>query len=208
MSRNCRNSCVGLLALAAALWAPCPAKSQDSSQATLKEEIIIVTSPPQCELKATVIRAKERELQETTVKLLRSMGYGVAGIPEGCGLPVKCDGTTASGWIDREGEIQSVISPKDGWFVEKHGTEIKRVDGKLHVITKKVLFEKKNVEATYAIFVGGPLSEYSTRLLRDIGMGIRGTASTVLVKLDDGRELKGLLASNGILTVTADRWER
>lgn len=142
-----------------------------------------------------------------TRSMLRSLGYGVKGVPEGFGLPVKCDDTNGSGWIDAAGELQSFIVPVKGWFFERLGSGSKPLDGKLHIITKALPFQGKDVEGTYVMYVGAPLSQYSTRLLHDVGIGIKGSPSTVLIKLDDGRKLKGTLTGAGVVTTTEDPWQ-
>lgn len=176
------------------------------AQRIVKEETIKVTSPAACEFKFTVIEAKG-DLTPTTQKFLRGMGYGVKGVPGGIGLPVKCGAESGSGWIDQAGELQAFILPVSGWFIERRGNEMKAVDGSLHVITKSLKLDSTDVEARYVRFVGAPPGEYSTRLLKDIGIGIKGVSSPVLMSLTDGRKLQGTLTADGVASVTAEPWK-
>jgi hypothetical protein len=180
-------------------------RASGNQQRIIKEEAIDTVSPG-CEFKFTVVEAKG-ELLPTTRTMLRSMGYGVKGVPEGFGLPVKCNEHNGSGWINQAGELQSFILPVKGWFSERSGDEFKPVSGKLRVITKSVDLEGKEVEATYVHFGGSPLNDYSKRLLNDIGIAIQGTASPILVTLGDGRKLKGTLTPTNLVVVTTEVWK-
>ena len=190
--------------VASAISGSAQARASADAQRILKEEVIALTPPSGCKFTFKVVEAKD--LLKTTISLLRSLGYGVKGVPEGSGLPVKCDDITGSGWIDAAGELQSFIVPVKGWFFERLGSGSKPLDGKLHIITRALPFQGKDVEGTYVTYVGAPLSQYSTRLLHDIGIGIKGIPSTVLVKIGDGRKLKGTLTGVGVVTITEDPW--
>jgi len=181
-------------------------RSTADPQRIVNEQVVSVSAPSGCDFKFTVVEAKG-ELLPATRSMLRNMGYGVKGVPEGFGLPVRCGEESGSGWIDQTGELQSFILPLKGWFVERAGSEMKAVDGKLHIITKSLKLNGSDVEATYVRFAGAPLNQYSTRLLQDIGIGIKGTASSVLMKLADGRKLKGTLAAEGGATIAAETWK-
>lgn len=190
--------------MASAMSGAAQNRTSADSQRILKEEVIQLTPPPGCKLTFKVIESKE--LTTTSIAFLRSLGYGVKGVAEGTGLPVNCDDVTGSGWIDAAGELQSFIVAVKGWFFERLGSGSKPLDGKLHIITKSLPLQGKDVEGTYVTYVGAPLSPYSTRLFNDIGVGIRGTPSPVLVRIGDGRKLKGRLTGAGGVTVTADPW--
>ncbi len=175
------------------------------TQRIVKEEVVTLT-PPACKFSFRIVEGQG--LKPETRSLLRGMGYGVKGVPEGFGLPVKCDEVAGSGWIDPAGELQAFIAPAKGWLFERLGTGAKPINGKLHIITKALPFEGKDVEATYVMYAGAPISEYSTRLLNDIGIGIKSASSTVLVSLGDGQKLKGAITAAGVVTLTHDPWPK
>jgi hypothetical protein len=195
-----------LSAFITASFALAQRRTTTDAQRITKEDVVTTTAPSGCDFKFTVVEAKG-ELLPATRSMLRNMGYGVKGVPEGFGLPVRCGEDSGSGWIDQTGELQSFILPLKGWFVERAASEMKAVDGKLHIITKSLKLNGSDVEATYVRFAGAPLNQYSTRLLQDIGIGIKGVASPVLMKVSDGRKLRGTLAPEGGATITAETWK-
>lgn len=168
-----------------------------------------LTAGPDCEFKFEVFVPKvDQPVSESARLLLSQTGLGVAGVAEGSDVAVTYGESVGAGWIDQAGELQSVIAPTRNWLVERNGAQWKQVDGQLHVITRRFTFEGTEDTGTYAMLAAGPLTPHSARLLNGIGIGVQGTAATVLVRSRDGRRLTGLVTPEGVATITLTPWEQ
>lgn len=203
--RTCKTTILpALILVLAVIVQSAAAQPAPVGQQVAKEEVLVLTVPPACTFNFKVIEGKG--LNSGSMSMLRGMGYGVKGVPEGTGLPVKCGDVDGSGWIDSDGNLQAFIAPAKGWLFEKSGDAAKKVNGKLHVLTKLVPFDGKSVDASYVVYAGSALGEYALRLIKEIGIGIKGSSSPVLVKLANGQRQKGTLSPSGVLAVLEETW--
>jgi len=132
----------------------------------------------------------------------------VKGVTGGSGAKVTCDQGSASGWVDDAGDLRSLINPAEFWFAQcAKDVPCRQVGGALELVTQRLLVNGTEEKVTYAVYVGQDLSEYSTRLLRMIGLGIRGVDGPVKLRFEDGLYYKGVLHASGAVTGGTERWK-
>jgi hypothetical protein len=198
----------------------------------------------------TLISEKEGEdeLTVTSKRFLQSFGYGINGQKNGSRVMMYFeDGQMGPGWIDSEGQPQSVIyspvylsfSAPSGEIVlasgPRGGAQIMGqtmtvlftpnlslhervpdqpifnvVTGKFEKVTQSVEYEGKSLTVAFYVFSNSRISDYSKRLLRDVGCGIKGNkdGSRVRLALENGGAGVGWLDSAGNLKILSrDGWQ-
>jgi len=150
------------------------------------------------------------KLSDHSQLLLRSLGIASTG-PTGIGfVQVKVsDGRSASGWINADGKLKSVVCVEgDSFFAERRATEWRPIRGQFQDFTKAAQYEGNSVTATYSLFSSADLLEESSKLLAYAGIGIRGVPSRVRLKFQDGRSGVGFINEKGeIERLSMTGWE-
>lgn len=165
---------------------------------------------------------KEQSLSVYAKKLMYKLGTGILKQPGGSLVKIHCpDGSTHVAWINSDGALVSVVYGlkfDDINFLASypgksaHLRLLERKDDEWVEVSVpfkdvRTALPSGSKEAAYSVFPNAPVSEYSARLLKYLGIGMEGSESTVRLRIGDDSGT-GLVDSSGKLKITNDRsWD-